>query len=181
MIPIFCRLRAANSARLSHGSRRLQICRSPSIFVERQKYHRRVLTVGHKCGILILALIRRCGGMVDTGDLKSPGSNTVPVRVRSPAPSGTIKYRGVEQLVARRAHNPEVGGSSPPSATKSVTVVDTISTTVIFYLLPVWECFWNETGNISNIFGHKQIVCPDLMRPWSEKTGLGKMTIVIRI
>ena len=24
--------------------------------------------------------------MVDTGDLKSPGSNTVPVRVRSPAP-----------------------------------------------------------------------------------------------
>ena len=117
MIPIICRLRAANSARLSHGSRRLQICRSPSIFVERQKYHRRVLTVGHKCGILILALIRRCGGMVDTGDLKSPGSNTVPVRVRSPAPSGTIKYRGVEQLVARRAHNPEVGGSSPPSAT----------------------------------------------------------------
>lgn len=27
------------------------------------------------------------------------------------------KYRGVEQMVARRAHNPEVGGSSPPSAT----------------------------------------------------------------
>ena len=174
MISIFYRLRAANSARLSHGSRRLQICRSPSIFVERQKYHRRVLTVGHKCGILILALIRRCGGMVDTGDLKSPGSNTVPVRVRSPAPSGTIKYRGVEQLVARRAHNPEVGGSSPPSATKSVTVVDTISTTVIFYLLPFWGCFWKETGDISNISSHKQIVCPDLMRPWSEKTGLGK-------
>ena len=31
--------------------------------------------------------------------------------------TGTVKYRGVEQLVARRAHNPEVGGSSPPSAT----------------------------------------------------------------
>ena len=30
-----------------------------------------------------------------------------------------IQYRGVEQLVARRAHNPEVGGSSPPSATIS--------------------------------------------------------------
>ena len=29
----------------------------------------------------------------------------------------TNQYRGVEQLVARRAHNPEVGGSSPPSAT----------------------------------------------------------------
>ena len=27
------------------------------------------------------------------------------------------QYRGVEQLVARRAHNPEVVGSSPASAT----------------------------------------------------------------
>ena len=27
-------------------------------------------------------------------------------------------YRGVEQLVARRAHNPEVAGSNPASATK---------------------------------------------------------------
>ena len=27
-------------------------------------------------------------------------------------------YRGVEQLVARRAHNPKVAGSSPVSATK---------------------------------------------------------------
>ena len=64
---------------------------------------------------------------------------------------------------------------------KSVTVVDTISTTVIFYLFPFWGCFWKETRNISNIFGHKQIVCPDLMRPRSEKTRLCKMTIVIRI
>ena len=29
----------------------------------------------------------------------------------------TTKYRGVEQLVARRAHNPEVAGSSPVPAT----------------------------------------------------------------
>ena len=28
-----------------------------------------------------------------------------------------IQYRGVEQLEARRAHNPEVVGSSPASAT----------------------------------------------------------------
>lgn len=28
-------------------------------------------------------------------------------------------HRGVEQLVARRAHNPEAGGSSPPPATKT--------------------------------------------------------------
>ncbi len=34
--------------------------------------------------------------------------------------SGSRKglYRGVEQLVARRAHNPKVVGSSPASATK---------------------------------------------------------------
>ena len=64
---------------------------------------------------------------------------------------------------------------------KSVTVVDTISTTVIFYLFPFWGCFWKETGDISNISSHKQIVCPNLMRPWSEKTGLGKTWIVIRI
>ena len=31
---------------------------------------------------------------------------------------GALKYRGVEQLEARRAHNPEVVGSSPASATK---------------------------------------------------------------
>ena len=40
--------------------------------------------------------------MADARDLKSRGSDPVPVRPRSPAP-----YRGVEQLVARRAHNPE--------------------------------------------------------------------------
>ncbi|MGN0082908.1 MAG: hypothetical protein ACI377_12155, partial [Bacteroides fragilis] len=57
----------------------------------------------------------------------------------------------------------------------------TISTTVIFYLFPFWGCFWYETGDIPNISGHKQIVCPDLMRSWSEKTGLGKMAIVIII
>lgn len=77
------------------------------------------LTGARDCGILIIADSCRCGGMVDTGDLKSPGSNTVPVRVRSPAPR-KISYRGVEQLVARRAHNPEVVGSSPASATTKV-------------------------------------------------------------
>ena len=75
----------------------------------------------------------------------------------------------------------ETVGSNPAPATKSVTVVDTISTTVIFYLFPFWGCFWKETGNISNISSHKQIVCPDLMQPQAEKTRLGKMTIVIRI
>ena len=31
-------------------------------------------------------------------------------------------HRGVEQLVARRAHNPEAGGSSPSPATKNKTL-----------------------------------------------------------
>ena len=44
--------------------------------------------------------------------------------------TGKNKRRGVEQLVARRAHNPEAIGSNPIPATKSVTVVDTISATV---------------------------------------------------
>ena len=46
------------------------------------------------------------------------------------------------------SHNPEAAGSSPASATKSVTVVDTISTTVIFYLLPFWGCFGHETVTV---------------------------------
>ena len=50
--------------------------------------------------------------LADARDLKSRGRDPVPVRPRSPAP-----YRGVEQLAARRAHNPEVVGSSPTSAT----------------------------------------------------------------
>ena len=93
------------------------------------------------------------------------------------------KFNGKYKLLEPKKcpHNPEVVGSSPASATKSVTVVDTISTTVIFCLFPFWGCFWKETGDISNISSHKQIVCPDLMRPRSEKTRLGKMVIVIRI
>ncbi len=40
-------------------------------------------------------------------------------------------HRGVEQLVARRAHNPEVGGSSPPSATKNKA----LTKSALFYII----------------------------------------------
>ncbi len=46
----------------------------------------------------------------------------MPVRVRPRAPPKR-KYRGVEQLVACRAHNPEVAGSNPASATIKGTPV----------------------------------------------------------
>ena len=42
------------------------------------------------------------------------GSNPVP----SITLSGSSQCRGVEQLAARRAHNPKVAGSSPVPATK---------------------------------------------------------------
>ena len=56
----------------------------------------------------------------DTKDLKSFDRNIVPVQVRSAAPK---IYRGVEQLVARRAHNPKVVGSSPSPATMRKALV----------------------------------------------------------
>ena len=42
---------------------------------------------------------RRCGGMVDTRDLKSLGRKTVPVRVGSPAPKAGHPFRGVPLFV----------------------------------------------------------------------------------
>ena len=45
-----------------------------------------------------------------------------------------FQYRGIEQLVARRAHNPEVGGSSPPPATKRR---DNLTRVVLFvFIMP---------------------------------------------
>ena len=52
--------------------------------------------------------------LADARDLKSRGTLS---RAGSIPVSGTI-YRGVEQLVARRAHNPEAVGSSPIPATR---------------------------------------------------------------
>ncbi len=47
--------------------------------------------------------------------------------------------RGVEQLVARRAHNPEAGGSSPSPATKKTDVEKSAS---------VCRCMCAETGEM---------------------------------
>ena len=54
--------------------------------------------------------------------------------------------RGVEQLVARRAHNPEAGGSSPSPATKKTDVEKSAS---------VCRRMCAEAGNVS---------CPYLVR-----------------
>ena len=49
--------------------------------------------------------------------------------------------RGVEQLVARRAHNPEAGGSSPSPATKNRKTDTEKSVSVFSY------CRYKTTGN----------------------------------
>ncbi len=60
--------------------------------------------------------------MADALDLKSsevyPSYRFEPGFRHHPFLVVTIQYRGVEQLVARRAHNPEVAGSTPVPATK---------------------------------------------------------------
>ena len=45
---------------------------------------------------------------------------------------GCTEYRGVEQLEARRAHNPEVVGSSPASATRLSSHSGFAMTTFLF-------------------------------------------------
>ena len=49
------------------------------------------------------------------------------------------EYRGVEQLEARRAHNPEVVGSSPASATITDTVMDTNVSVTVFFFIPIFS------------------------------------------
>ncbi len=56
-----------------------------------------------------------------------------------------IQYRGVEQLVARRAHNPEAGGSSPSPATKQ----DISNEMSLFF-------YCNDSQN--SIFGFQDII-----------------------
>ena len=60
-------------------------------------------------------------------------------------------YRGVEQLEARRAHNPEVVGSSPTSAT---TKTDTKRCLFFYYLFVFSNTVWGFA-----FFKSKYIVC----------------------
>ena len=82
-----------------------------------------LLTIDLGCDIIIKRSRCRSGGIGRRPGLKIPWDLS---RIGSSPISGTtlfmpaatyILYRGVEQLVARRAHNPEAGGSSPPPAT----------------------------------------------------------------
>ena len=43
-----------------------------------------------------------------------------------------LTYRGVEQLAARRAHNPEVVGSSPTPATKETVEAVVLAVILMF-------------------------------------------------
>ena len=69
--------------------------------------------------------------MADAQDLKSCGSNPVPVRFRSPAPvflldagNQKLNIAGWSSPVARWAHNPKVVGSNPAPATKLMRIVE---------------------------------------------------------
>ncbi len=52
--------------------------------------------------------------------------------------------RGVEQLVARRAHNPEAGGSSPSPATKKTDVEKSASVFFVVCALGWGGVVWGK-------------------------------------
>ena len=71
----------------------------------------------------------------------------------------SVTYRGVEQLVARRAHNPEVVGSSPASAT--------IKIPGIHYEYRGFSNFLAQNENMpKSILGHFWVTCPKNCRFW---------------
>ena len=62
-------------------------------------------------------------------------------------------YRGVEQLVARRAHNPEVAGSSPVPATKKTQ-------------LPFWVAEFFLVLAISILIYYLRVMRPTSVARW---------------
>ena len=83
--------------------------------------------------------------------------------------------------VARRAHNPEVAGSNPVSATKSVTVVDTISATVIFYFPLVLGAYRMKMGVFRSFSALIGCTAPSAAAGCSPKHGFAGIAIVIRV
>ena len=70
--------------------------------------------------IIPLTLICRCGGMVDTRDLKSLGRKTVPVRVGSPAPRRRRSLRTARKQQSRkRLLFPHLCFAAPPSQNRT--------------------------------------------------------------
>ncbi len=64
-----------------------------------------------------------------------------------------IKYCGVEQLVARRAHNPEVAGSSPVPATMNIKqkMINHIRKITKNPNADLWTLEFNDKQDIINI------------------------------
>ena len=96
------------------------------------------------------------------------------------AAKSTNRSRNDSDLCVRLPHNPEVGGSSPPSATKSVTVVDTISTTVIFYFPLVLGAYRMKMGVFRSFSALTGCTAPSAAAGCSPKHGFAGIAIVIR-
>ena len=93
------------------------------------------MTLGVSYGIIIehyrkaRAIHAGVAELVDARDLKS----CVPKERAGSTPVSGTTYRGVEQLAARRAHNPEVAGSNPAPATKRNLVTSTVTRFLLFW------------------------------------------------
>ena len=111
-----------------------------------------------------LIITRRRGGIGRRPGLKIPWVVIpVPVRPRSPAPKlqKIIWYRGVEQLVARRAHNPEVVGSNPAPATTIIKTVATLPFLVFFVSFLIY-CY----TRLHNFFDKECAVWENCITQW---------------
>ena len=76
-----------------------------------------------------------------------------------PSNQGCAPYRGVEQLAARRAHNPEVVGSSPASAT--------IKTPDFYTKSGVFLTFWGKMLSAKLVLG-LYLVVTHLFEKWKN-------------
>ena len=63
-------------------------------------------------------------------------------------------------MEARRAHNPEVVGSSPASATRTDTVMDTNVSVTVSFFMPI---FTPKRGETPNFATHLCLCCQDVV------------------